>query len=256
MAQLDILQFSCLADNYGVLVHDMGSGVTASIDAPDARAVQAALNHAGWKLDLILTTHHHADHTGGNLALVEATGCSIIGPAAEAARVPGIGRKVGEGDVVDVGEHKVRVLSTPGHTAGHISYWFEEAGVAFVGDTLFSLGCGRVLEGDHQMMWKSLEKIAALPPETAIYCGHEYTVSNGRFALTIEPENEALKARVAEAEKLRAKSEATVPTTIKAELAANPFVRPQAKAIRERLGMLNEPDWKVFGEIRSRKDRF
>jgi len=256
MADLEIHQFPCLADNYGVLVRDARSGATASIDAPDARAVEAALAAKGWRLTHILTTHHHGDHTGGNLALKQATGCTIIGPAGEAGRVPGIDQRVGEGDVVAFGLNRVKVFDTPGHTAGHISYWFEEAAVAFVGDTLFSLGCGRVLEGDHRTMWASLQKIAALPPETQLYCGHEYTLSNGRFAVTIDPDNAALRARIAEAESQRARGEPTLPTRIETELAANPFLRPQSPSIRERLGMKDAEDWQVFGEIRSRKDRF
>src|SRR5262249_55087010 len=174
MPKLEIHQFPCLADNFGVLIRDAGAGVVASIDAPDARAVAAALATQGWRLTHILTTHHHGDHTGGNLALKGETGCTIFGPRAEAAKVPGIDTALGDGDAFKSGGYEVRVLDTPGHTAGHISYWIPSANVAFVGDTLFAIGCGRVIEGNHEMMWHSLQKLMGLPKETAIYCGHEY----------------------------------------------------------------------------------
>lgn len=255
MAELEIHQFPCLSDNYGVLIHDPAEGVTASIDAPDAAAVTAALADTGWTLSHILTTHYHADHTGGNEALKAATGCTIVGPRAEAARVPGLDVEVGEGDSYTFGSHDARVFDTPGHTAGHITYWFPEAGVAFVGDTLFALGCGRLFEGTAQTMWQSLSKIMALPPETTIYCGHEYTLSNAEFALTIEPENDALQARAEEIRALRAKGEPTLPTTLDRELATNPFLRPDSPAIQQRLGMEGRPPWEIFGEVRARKDR-
>jgi hydroxyacylglutathione hydrolase len=164
MAKLEIHQFPCLSDNYGVLIHDSG-GATAAIDVPDATAVTAALQAKGWKLTHILTTHHHHDHTGGNLEIKQATGCTIIGPRAEAAKIPGIDTKVGQGDAFRFGEHEVHVLDTPGHTAGHITYWIPSAGVAFVGDTLFAIGCGRVIEGNAEMMWESLLKLRALPDD-------------------------------------------------------------------------------------------
>lgn len=255
MAKLEIHQFPCLSDNFGVLVHDTETGVTASIDAPETRAVRSALAAKGWKLTHILTTHHHADHTDGNLELKAETGCEIIGPRGEAAKVRGIDTKVGEGDVFKLGSFEVRVLETPGHTAGHVSYWIPAAKVAFVGDTLFAIGCGRVIEGTHEMMWSSLQKLMALPPETAIYCGHEYTLSNGKFALTIEPENQALQARMREVEALRAAGKPTLPTRVDIELATNPFLRPHVAAIRKRLGMEARQDWEVFGEIRERKNR-
>ena len=184
MPKLEIHQFPCLSDNYGVLIRDAERGVTASIDAPDAKAVAAALKEKGWRLTHILTTHHHADHTDGNLALKAETKCTIIGPRAEAAKVPGIDKQVGEGDTFKFGAHEVRVFDTPGHTAGHITYWLPADGVAFVGDTLFAIGCGRVIEGNAQMMWASLQKLMALPKETLVYCGHEYTQANAKFALT------------------------------------------------------------------------
>jgi hydroxyacylglutathione hydrolase len=255
MAKLEITQFPCLSDNFGVLIHDEATNLTASIDAPDADAVSRALQDKGWRLSHILTTHHHADHTGGNLALKSATGCKIIGPRAEQAKIPGIDEAVGQGDSFAFGAFAMRVLDTPGHTAGHITYWCPSAGVAFAGDTLFAIGCGRVIEGNAQMMWQSLQKLMALPPDTAVYCGHEYTQANARFALTIEPENEALKARAKEVDQLRAAGAPTLPTKIGLELATNPFLRPHVAAIQERLGMVGKPDWQIFGEIRERKNR-
>jgi len=255
MASLEIHQFPCLSDNFGVLVHDAASGVTAAIDVPEAAAVRSALQEKGWKLTHILATHHHHDHTAGNLELKDETGATIIGPKAEAEKIPCIDQKVGQGDRFKLGNFDVEVLDTPGHTAGHISYFIPAAKVAFVGDTLFAMGCGRVIEGNPQMMWNSLEKIAKLPPDTSIYCGHEYTVANAKFALTIEPENKTLEKRAAEVVKLRAEDKATLPTTLAVELETNPFLRARVPAIRKRLGMEGAPDWQVFGEIRERKNR-
>jgi hydroxyacylglutathione hydrolase len=255
MANLEIHQFPCLSDNYGVLIHDASANVTASIDAPEASAVEAALAETGWTLTHILTTHHHGDHTGGNRALKTATGCTIVGPRKEAGRIPGIDVEVGEGDHVPFGAFEAQVLETPGHTAGEISYWFPEAGVVFTGDTLFSLGCGRLFEGSAEQMWQSLSKLMKLPPETAVYCGHEYTLSNAQFALTIEPGNAALQARAEEVRQLRDAGRATLPTTIGRELETNPFLRPASPEIQERLRMQGEAEWRIFGEIRRRKDQ-
>ena len=251
----EIHQFPCLNDNYGVLVRDPATGAVAAIDAPKAEEVAAALEAKGWKLTHILTTHRHGDHTDGNLALKAATGCTIIGPRGEADKVPGIDVKVGEGDTFKLGSLEVRVLETPGHTIGHIAYWIPSAGVAFAGDTLFALGCGRVFEGSMQQMWSSLQKLAALPPETVVYCGHEYTAANAKFALTIEPDNAKLQARVKTIDELRAKGLPTVPTTIAAELETNPFLRAANPVIRKRLGLEGAPDWQVFAEVRERKNK-
>jgi hydroxyacylglutathione hydrolase len=255
MAKLDIHQFPCLSDNYGVLIRDAEAGVTAAIDAPDANQVAAALKEKGWRLTHILTTHHHGDHTAGNLALKAETKCTIIGPRGEAAKVPGIDNQVGEGDSFKLGSFEVRVLDTPGHTAGHITYWIPSAGVAFVGDTLFAIGCGRVIEGNAQVMWTSLQKLMALPKETLVYCGHEYTQANAKFALTIEPENAALVKRAKEVDQLRAAGKPTLPTNIGIELETNPFLRPSVPAIQRRLGLVGKPEWQIFGEIRERKNR-
>ena len=255
MAKLEIFQFPCLSDNFGVLIRDDETGMVASIDAPEAAAVKRALAEKGWKLTHILVTHHHADHTDGILPLKAETNCKVIGPKAEASKIPGIDEAVSEGDVFAFGSFQVHVFDTPGHTAGHITFWLPAADVAFVGDTLFAIGCGRVIEGTYEMMWQSLQKLAALPPSTQIYCGHEYTLSNAKFALTIEPENEALQNRVKEVERTVAAGKPTLPTRIDIELATNPFLRANSVNIRKRLGMIGEPDWKVFGEIRDRKNR-
>jgi hydroxyacylglutathione hydrolase len=255
MAKLDIHQFPCLSDNYGVLIRDADAGVVAAIDAPNAAQVTAALAGKGWTLTHILTTHHHGDHTDGNLALKAATGCTIIGPKAEAAKIPGIDTRVGDGDTFQFGNYEVRVFDTPGHTLGHITYWLPGADVAFAGDTMFALGCGRVIEGTMEMMWNSLAKLMTLPPNTAIYAGHEYTASNAKFALTIEPENAALQARARHIDALRAAGKPTLPTRLDLELATNPFLRVTSPDIIRRLGMAGAKTWEVFGEIRERKNR-
>jgi hydroxyacylglutathione hydrolase len=255
MPKLEIHQFPCLSDNYGVLVHDQATNLTAAIDAPEAEAVRRALKDKGWKLTHILVTHHHSDHTAGVEPLKAEARCTVVGPKGEANRIKGLDTTVGEGDVFSFAGVEVRVFDTPGHTAGHITYWLPSENVAFAGDTLFAIGCGRVIEGNAEMMWRSLQKIARLPPATQVYCGHEYTLSNAKFALTIEPENVALQKRAAEVEKLRAAGKPTLPTRIDIELETNPFLRPHVAAIRKRLGMEKAEDWQVFGEIRERKNR-
>ena len=256
MANLEVHQFPTRGDNYGVLIHDAATEATAAIDAPDAGDVLAALHEKGWVLTHILTTHHHSDHTAGNKELKHKTGCTIIGPALEAKSIPGIDVKVAEGDTIDIGNARATVIETPGHTAGHVSYYFPEDSLVFVGDTLFSVGCGKLLEGDAKMMWGSLEKLMILPRDTKMYCGHEYTNANCRFALTVEPENDALQARAAEVAKLAEGGQPTLPTTIGRELDTNPFLRPANDNIQQRLDMEGSELWQVFGEIRRRKDLF
>jgi hydroxyacylglutathione hydrolase len=253
---LIVEQFPCRSDNFGVLIHDPDDRVTAAIDAPEYEPIVTRLRDKGWNLDLILTTHHHADHVEANLALKREFGCSVTGPAAEADRIPGIDRQVRGGDMFTVGSVEVRVIDTPGHTLGHVSYWLPEAATAFVADTLFSLGCGRVLEGTPDMMWTSLEKLAALPDETAVYCGHEYTEANARFAVTIEPDNPDLARRAEEVRQLRADGKPTLPTTIGLEKRTNPFLRTREKSIRDRLAMEGATPAQVFAELRRRKDNF
>lgn len=251
---IDIRQFPCLADNYGFLVRDAASGVVATIDTPDAEAINAALAAAGWRLDLILNTHWHPDHAGGNLALKARWGCAIIGPKGEAARIAGLDREVGDGDVVELGAARAVVRDTPGHTLGHVIYHFEADGAAFVGDTIFAVGCGRLFEGTPGEMWASLGKIAAMPAETKLYCAHEYTAANARFALTVDAENPALKRRVAEIERLRRRGLPTVPTTVGEERLTNPFLR--APEIAAGLGLEGLAPAEAFADIRRRKDQF
>jgi hydroxyacylglutathione hydrolase len=247
--------FPCLQDNFGVLLHDSESGATAAIDAPEAAAVEAALKATGWRLSDILVTHHHADHTGGIAELKQKYSCRVVAPLGEAARIPMVDATVRENDKVKVGSLEARVFETPGHTAGHISYFFPADKVAFVGDTLFSIGCGRVIEGTPEMMWQSLLKLRGLPDDTRIYCGHEYTKANIRFAKTIEPGNAALNAREAEVDKLLAAHKPTIPSTIGEEKAANPFLRADVPEVAKALGLADSPAWKVFAEIRERKNR-
>ena len=253
---LQIHQFPCLSDNYCFLVHDPQADVTAVIDTPEVAPIEAALAQQGWKLTHILNTHHHFDHAGGNLELKEKWGCTIVGPRGEEERIPGIDIALGDGDVYDFGSAQARVLDVPGHTLGHIAYHFAEDGVAFVGDTLFALGCGRVFEGTAEQMWSSLSKLAALPDDTVVYCAHEYTQANARFAVTVEPGNKTLLARAEEIDRLRAAGTPTVPTTIGLEKATNPFLRPASDNLMRTIG-LNEGDAvAVFAETRRLKDNF
>ena len=256
MAPLEIYQFPCLSDNYGVLIHDPDSGATGSIDTPEAAAVDNALAAKGWTLTHILNTHHHHDHTGGNLELKNKYNCTIVGPSAEGDRIPGIDQAVGHGETYDFAGHEARIIETPGHTLGHIAYHFADDGVAFVGDTLFALGCGRVFEGNAQQMWMSLERLLAMPDDTIVYCGHEYTEANARFSVTVDPSNTELQSRVTEIAALRADGKPTVPTTMAVEKATNPFLRPADPAIRTHLGLVNAENVDVFAEIRRRKDNF
>lgn len=255
MPAFEVHQFACLKDNYGVLIHDDATGVTAAIDAPEAGAVRAALAAKGWQLTHILATHHHGDHVGGIVELKGETGCTVIGPRAEASRIPGIDIAVGEGDVYRLGTREVHVLDTPGHTAGHVTYWLPQEKIAFTGDTLFAMGCGRVFEGTPEMMWHSLQKIVRLPKDTAIYCGHEYTLANARFGMTIEPSNDKLKARLANIEALREKGLPTLPTRLDLELETNVFLRANTLQVRSHLGLGAAADWRVFAEIRDRKNK-
>jgi len=252
-----VFQFPCLKDNYGALIHDSRSGATASIDAPDADAVIAAARSQGWTVTDLWITHHHADHTQGLPGLKAAfPNLRVVGPAKEAARIGALDLAVEEGAYVKLGHLEARVIETPGHTAGHIVYVFDEDEIAFCGDTLFSLGCGRVLETPLSVMWDSLLKLAALPGETQVYCGHEYTEANARFALTIEPGNADLKERVATVTALRAEGKPTLPTTISLELATNPFLRAEQESVQAAVGMPGADPSQVFAEIRGRKDRF
>jgi len=254
---MSIHQYLCLTDNYGALVHDPATGATACVDVPEAGPTLAALRERDWNLTDILITHHHADHIQGVPDVkVKFPKAKIWGPAKDAARIPFLDHEVKEGDMARVGSLGAKVIETPGHTLGHIAYYFDGEEAAFCGDTLFSLGCGRVFETPLAVMWSSLMKLAALPGETQVYCGHEYTEANGRFAASVEPGNPVLKARIEEVARLRAGRRPTVPTTLAAELAANPFLRAEEPAIQAAVGMAGTHPAAVFAELRTRKDRF
>jgi hydroxyacylglutathione hydrolase len=221
---LEVVRVPVLSDNYAWLVHDPVSGETLAVDPGEAGPMLDAAASRGWRIGQVWTTHWHPDHVGGNADL-RALGAVVTGPAAEAARIPTLDRTVTEGDEVMLGEHRATVIETPGHTLGHIVFHFAEAGLLFSGDTLFAMGCGRLFEGDAAQMFGNMRRLRELPGETGVYCGHEYTQSNGRYALSVEPDNAALIARMAEVDALRARDEPTVPTTIALELATNPFMR-------------------------------
>jgi len=248
--------FVCLKDNYGVLLHDPSTGATAAIDAPEAAPIEAALAERGWRLTDILVTHHHADHTAGIAELKKKHLCRVVAPRKEATKIQHIDVTVREGDVVQVGSMVGRILEKPGHTAGHISYWFKQDKLAFVGDTLFSVGCGRILEGTPEMMWQSLVKIRNLPADTQLYCGHEYTAANVHFALTVEPKNSALRARAEEVVRLIEKKRPTIPTTIQQEKSYNPFLRADLHSVAGAINMEGANPESVFATIRARKDKF
>jgi len=256
MSRFDVVQMPVRSDNFAVLLHDAKSGMTAAIDAPEADPIIAALKARGWKLTHILVTHKHFDHIEGVPALQAAYDCEVIGPEPSAAETGMYDRTVKDGDDFQWAGAEVRVIATPGHTLDHVSYWLPGEALVFVGDTIFSLGCGRVIEGDHPMMWASIKRLRELPGETVLYCGHEYTLANGRFALTVDPDNAALKKRVAEVEALREAGKPTLPTSIDAEKAANPFLRADDPALMRKLGMAGADPAKVFAEIRTRKDKF
>tara|TARA_B100002051_G_scaffold267997_1_gene297226 strand:- start:1834 stop:2601 length:768 start_codon:yes stop_codon:yes gene_type:complete len=253
---LQVYQFPCRSDNYGFLAHDPTLNVTASIDTPEEGPINTALEEKGWRLTHILNTHHHGDHTGANIALKERWGCTIVGAANDADRIPGIDVRMADGDKYQFGSLIADVFEVPGHTTGHIAYYFSSEDIAFVGDTLFALGCGRLFEGTPEMMWNSLQKLMALPDETIVYCAHEYTQSNAQFALSVEPGNAALVARSQEIDALRAEGKPTVPTTIGLERATNPFLRPMSENLQETVGLSGADLVSVFTETRLRKDNF
>ena len=253
---LQVYQFPCRSDNYGFLAHDPNLNVTASIDTPEEGPINTALEEKGWRLTHILNTHHHGDHTGANMALKERWGCTIVGAANDAERIPGIDVRMADGDKYQFGSLIADVFEVPGHTTGHIAYYFSSEDIAFVGDTLFALGCGRLFEGTPEMMWNSLQKLMALPDETIVYCAHEYTQSNAQFALSVEPGNAELVARSQEIDALRAEGKPTVPTTIGLERATNPFLRPMSENLQETVGLSGADLVSVFTETRLRKDNF
>ena len=242
MTDLEIVRIPALSDNYIWLVHDPVSDQTMVVDPAEAAPVLDEADRRGWRIGQIWNTHWHPDHTGGNAAIKEATGAIVSGPAAEAAKIPTLDVELAEGDSVKLGDHVATILETPGHTAGHITFHLAADAITFTGDTLFAMGCGRLFEGDAAQMFANMQRLAALPPETIVYCAHEYTQSNGRFALVAEPDNEATRDRMKAVDSNRAQGVATVPTTIAEELATNPFLRAESAA--------------ELGERRAAKDAF
>ena len=254
MSQIEIELVPCLSDNYAYLVRDADAGLCAVVDPSEPEPVKKALAKHGWGLTHILNTHHHFDHTGGNVALKEAFGAKVVGPGKDADRIPAIDEGVDESTNWRFGPHSVRVLEIPAHTRAHIAFVLGDA--AFTGDTLFAMGCGRLFEGTPDMMWSSLSKLMKLPDSTRVFCGHEYTLNNGRFALTLEPSNAMLVRRMKDVEAARAKNAPTIPSTIGLEKETNPFLRPDSPEIRKTLGLESANDVAVFAETRKRKDSF
>ncbi len=259
MSQLELHQFPCLSDNYGYLLHDPASEETACIDTPDAEAYLREAAQKGWQITQIWNTHWHPDHAGGNAEIKAATHCTVIAPQGDAEKIDEIDRTVTQGDRVSLGEWEAAVIDVGGHTMGHIAYHIPGAEMAFVGDSLFALGCGRMFEGTAPQFWKSLSRLKALPPETMLYCAHEYTAANARFALHADPDNASLQAYVADITRLRDQNRPTVPAKLGRELETNPFLRADDPVLQarwaERGGQIGDPV-ATFAALRSAKDDF
>lgn len=251
----EIRTFTCLNDNFGYLIHDVETKATASIDAPEAGPIIKALEREGWQLTDILITHHHGDHVGGVAELKQKYNCRVVAPHDKTTKIADVDLRVANAAVVKVGTLLGRVLETPGHTLDHISYVFDTEKALFAADTLFSIGCGRVFEGTYPMMWDSLLKLRALPDDFKLYCGHEYTASNVKFALTVDPDNAALQARAAEVTRLRAENKPTIPSLLGDEKRANVFLRADEPSVAARLHMKGADAAAVFGELRERKNK-
>jgi hydroxyacylglutathione hydrolase len=253
---IEVVTVPCLSDNYAFLLHETATGETAVVDAPEAAPILAALDARAWRLSQVWITHHHADHVQAVDALRSASGATVTGHAKDEKRLPRLDRTVNDGETFDFASHAVHVMDVSGHTIGHIAYHVPDAQAVFTGDSLMALGCGRLFEGTAPVMWESLGRIAALPRETLVYSGHEYTQSNARFARTIEPDNPALMSRIRDIDAARAEGRPTVPSTLEAEIATNPFLRADLPEVQEALGMSGYAASEVFAEIRLRKDRF
>lgn len=253
---LEIAVFPALSDNFGYLVRDTGSGRVAAIDAPEEGAILAELEKRGWTLTDILVTHHHSDHTDAIAPLKRRFDAHAIGPREEAGKIAGLDTLVGGGDTVTLGETVFEVFDVPGHTLGHIAFFSPADKALFSADALFSLGVGRMFEGDAESMWAGLERLKALPGETKIYCGHEYTLSNAKFALSVDPDNAALKTRADEARRQIDAGEPTIPARLSEELAANPFLRADTPDLAQAMNLAGAPAWQVFGALRKAKDNF
>lgn len=257
---MEIFQLRAFSDNYIYVLKGSGSGsagggAVAVVDAGDAGPVNDFLAERGWRLTHILNTHHHRDHVGANLALKEKHGCRILGASRDSARIPGVDQGFGDGDRFSLFGEEVRVMEVDGHTRGHIAFYLPASRALFSGDTIFSLGCGKLFEGTAREMWNSLAKLRALPADTLVHGAHEYTLENSVFALRAEPGNRALRDRVARVEALRARDEATVPTSLAEECACNPFLRPESEELRAYVGLPEAESWQVFGALREAKDR-
>lgn len=256
MNKLNIHQYPYMSDNYGVLLHSPETGETTCVDSGDAKATLAALDKTGWSLTDIWVTHHHADHTDGVVELKKATGATVTGPAPLSSPIAGLDKTLTDGDTFTFSGIGVRVIHTPGHTKDMINFYMEDEKLVFTGDTLFTMGCGRLFECDAATMHASLAKLTVLPADTQVYSSHEYTLANAKFALSVDPDNDALQARYKTIESLRADGQATVPSTLREELATNPFLRASDSSIRATLNMQDASDEDVFAEIRHRKDNF
>ncbi|EEX09921.1 hydroxyacylglutathione hydrolase [Ruegeria lacuscaerulensis ITI-1157] len=253
---LEIVTIPCLSDNYAFLAHDPASGETALIDAPETDPILSELDARGWRLTHVLLTHHHWDHVDGLAGIVARHPAKVIGAAADAHRLPHLDMQVAEGDRFEIGGEPVEVFDVSGHTVGHVAYYMPQSHAVFTADSLMALGCGRLFEGNAAQMWASLCKLAALPDDTLVCSGHEYTQSNARFALTVDPDNPDLRGRAAEIDAARAAGRPTVPSSLGLEKATNPFLRADNPAIQAHLGMAGADPAQVFSEIRGRKDRF
>lgn len=253
---LDIALFPALSDNFGYLVRDTGSGRVAAIDAPDEAPILAELERRGWTLTDILITHHHPDHTDAIAPLKRRFDAHVVGPREESGKISGLDTLVGGGDTVTLGETGFEVIDVPGHTLGHIAFFSPADKVLFSADALFSLGVGRMFEGSPEPMWRGLARLKALPPETKIYCGHEYTLANAKFALSVDPDNEVLKARAEEVRRQTDSGRPTIPATLSDEVAANPFLRADSPEMARAMNLVGAPAWQVFGALRKAKDNF
>lgn len=253
---LELVTIPCLKDNFAFLLHDAATGETALIDAPEAAPILAELDRRGWKLDLILLTHHHDDHVAGVPDIVAATGAWVMGAAADTHRLPPLNRALQQGDSILFGGEEALVIEVPGHTIGHIAFHFPGTGLVFTGDSLMAAGCGRLFEGTPEMMWDSLQKLAALPPGTLVGSGHDYLDGNLRFALTLEPDNPALISRITALEGLRREGRLPMPSLLSDELATNPFLRAGQPQLKAAIGLAGVPDAVAFADLRARKDRF
>lgn len=256
MSKLQIHQIPVLQDNFIYLMREPVSGAVGVVDPAVAGPVLDLAQRLAWKITHIFNTHHHDDHVGGNMDIKQATGCTIVGPGHDPDRIPGMDVPVKDGETYNFGNAPAKVFFVPGHTSGHIAYWFKDSAALFSGDTLFSIGCGRLFEGTAQQMWTSLSRLRDLPPETQIYCAHEYTTSNIRFAVSVDPDNAALRKREAEVKALRSVGKFSVPSTLGEERAANPFLRADAPELAAAMGMSGRSAVDVFAEVRKRKDNF